>query len=443
MTAHKHLKQLVRARMLKTGEGYASARRQVMRQAPATPPDPAARWHFPGNTPAATALRVLLTRAGLRAPGTGQPCSEAMVFGVAGGIGAGVFSFSYKQEGFASFHLAGRHNWQDTLGYLRDACRRFGTEPVIREAGGARAAEGQLREALAGGPCVAWVDMAGLPHRALPAIYSGGAYHVVTVYRVDEDSGTALIGDLADDPIPIPLDDLARARGRIKKDRYRLLAVPDAPGPRDVRSLVREGLKNCHDGRPGIGGRVMVNFTLDAFRVWGDRMHGSSDKESWEKVFPRGGLLWSGLTSIHDCIEHHGTGGGLCRPIFADFLAEAASATGADALRAAAERYEDLGRRWSDLAEAALPDDVPLFREAKQLLARKAELSHAGGGAAVEEIGQTWKRLSELAARARDEFPLTEAECRDLRAALQTRILSIYEAELAGHAALGALASSL
>ena len=30
MTSHKHLKQLVRARMAKTGERYATARRQIV-----------------------------------------------------------------------------------------------------------------------------------------------------------------------------------------------------------------------------------------------------------------------------------------------------------------------------------------------------------------------------------------------------------------------------
>jgi hypothetical protein len=439
MTAHKHLKQLVRARMLKTGERYASARRQVIRQAP---PDPAARWHFPGNVPATTALRVLLTHAGIRAPHTGEPYSEAMLFGIAGGIGAGVFSFVYEQQDFASFFVAGRHNWQDDLGYLRDACRRVGVEPVIRESGGAKAAGGHLREALAEGPCVAWVDMVHLPHRALPAHFSGGGYHVITIYRIDDESATALIGDLADEPISIALKELAEARGRIKKQKNRLLSVPGAARPGDLASLLREGLKSCHDGRPGIGAKVMTNFTLEAFRAWGTRMHGSKDKEGWEQVFPRGARLWSGLTAIYDCIENLGTGGGLCRPIFSDFLFEGAAATGIDALHALGEQYADLGRRWSELADAALPDEVPAFREARRLLTRKVELTHGGAGTELEEVRQAWKRLDELKTQARAEFPLNESECRDLRAGLQARILALHQAEVAARAAIGAAASS-
>src|SRR5262245_58043441 len=113
MTAHKHLKQRVRARMQKTGESYATARRHVLPQATTAGTDPALHWHFPGNVPATTALRVLLAHAGLRAPHTGEPPSEAMLFGLAGGVGIGVFSFFYEKEGSASFFLAGRHLLHD------------------------------------------------------------------------------------------------------------------------------------------------------------------------------------------------------------------------------------------------------------------------------------------------------------------------------------------
>ncbi len=215
VTQHKHFKQLVRARMAKTGERYAAARRQVLGEnvAPAAPSVPA---HFPGSVPAASALRISLAAAGVRAPHTGQPLTEAMVFGLAGGVGAGVFSFYYEKEDFASFFLAGRHLWQDDLGYLMRAGERLGLAPVAREEGGAKAAAAALRQMLEEhGPLIAWVDAAHLPHRAMPETWSGGAYHVITIYEADGD--TALMGDLTDAPIPIDAGALADARARIKK----------------------------------------------------------------------------------------------------------------------------------------------------------------------------------------------------------------------------------
>jgi hypothetical protein len=434
MTVRKHLKQLVRARMAKTGERYAAARRHVLRDAPQPPPDPASRWHFPGSIPATTALRVLFAHAGVRDPHTGQPYSEAMLFGIAGGIGIGVFAFFYEKENFASFFVAGRHIWHDDVGYLKEACRRFGITPTVRESGGAKAAEKQLAEALADGPCIAWVDSTMLPHRAVPGEHTGGGYHVVTVYRMDGD--TALIGDLTDEPIAVPLADLAASRARIKKQKNRLLSIASAPSSPPLLQLVRDGLRACHQGLT----KGKANFALKAIATWADRLHGSKDAERWDRVFA-GPRLWTGLTSIHNFVEHYFTGGGLCRPLFADFLTEAATVLSKPALRPLAERYAELGRGWSDLADAALPDEVPAFKEAKELHARRAELVAAG--APTDEVRAVGARLSELGNEVRAKFPLTDADATDLRATLQARVRNLYDGEVAAAAELDQAVLSL
>jgi hypothetical protein len=140
--------------------------------------------------------------------------------------------------------------------------------------------------------------------------------------------------------------------------------------------------------------------------------------------------LWRGLCAIYDFIEHYGSDGGLCRPLFADFLAEAAAALENPALAALGERYTQLGRDWSALADAALPDEVPALREAKELHIRKAELAHAGGS--VEEIRTIWERLQELEQQNRKPFPLSEADY----AALRDRIMALYEGEVMAQAAI-------
>jgi len=190
MTKQKHLKRRVRQRMLKTGESYVSARRNVLRQASPSEPGPSRGPHFPGKIPAATALRALLAHRGMRDPHTGQPFSEAMVFGIAGGIGAGVFTFRYEKEDFSSFFVAGRHLWEDDLSYLLRGSSRFGVETQTQEATGAKKGLLQLQEMLqAAGPVIAWVDMANLPYRGMPEHWSGGGYHVVLVYELDLAQG--------------------------------------------------------------------------------------------------------------------------------------------------------------------------------------------------------------------------------------------------------------
>jgi hypothetical protein len=443
MTRHAHLKERIRTRMAKTGERYATARRHVLAQRgePAVPPSPASpsHIHLPGNVPATTALRILLTRAGVVAPHTGEPWSEALLFGIAGGIGIGVFSFYYEREDVATFFVGGRHRWYDDQRYLVDALERLGGTPILQEAGGARAAEAQLRASLAEhGPCIAWVDSGALPHRAAPDALSGSGYHVVTVYELDDANGTALIGDLADEPIAIPLADLAKARARIKKDRHRLLSLGAVGTLPPLDALVRAGMRACHEEllHPALPGAA-ANARLDALRTWGERMEGSAAKERWERVYRPGRNFFRGLCAMHDFIEHYGTGGGLCRPLFADFLAEAAGALAQPALASLGETYAELGRGWIDLADTALPDDVALLREAKALLAHKAALVHAGGPTA--ELGAAWAQLDALEQQAAEVFPLSDASCRELRLLLRERILALHRSEVDALDALATL----
>jgi hypothetical protein len=432
MTAHKHFKQRVRARMEKTGESYSSARRILLARLPRND-DP----HFSGCVPGATALRVLLTHAGVRAPHTGEPLTEALTFGLAGGVGIGMFSFFYEKEGFASLFLAGRHLWHDHTQYLTAACRRLGLEPSVREASGVKTAEKALREALAEGPCVAWVDAALLPHRGVPGNLGGNLYHVVTVYRLDGDA--ALIGDLTDEPVHIPLAALTAARGRIKKDKNRLLALPGGAVPKiDLKEQVRAGLAACQRGLTGaLGVRSAArNFSLDCLATLADRLHGSKDNERWERVFPPGKRLWRGLASIYEYVEHYGSGGGLCRPLFAEFLTEAADALHSKALSELAERYAALGREWSALAEAALPRGVPLFRATRDAIDRRSESLHAA--APPDEIAAAWAELAALERQAGERFPLTDDQAAAMRAELQEHVRALHAGEVAAHEAMAA-----
>jgi hypothetical protein len=280
---------------------------------------------------------------------------------------------------------------------------------------------------------MAWVDAANLPHRAMPAAWSGGGYHVVTIHGIDEAAGAALIGDLADETIPVPLPALALARGRIKKFKNRLLALEPGTKPIDLPAVVRSGIQATVDGLTKC---KMKNFRLDAFALWAERLDGGKGADSWEKIFRPGHLLYQGLWSISEFIEHYGTGGGLARPIFAEFLEEAGAALDDPALSEAARRYAELGRGWSALADAALPDDVPALRETKALLARRAE-HLADGAAATADVAACWSALREQGSRMKKEFPLDEAGSAALRREIKRRVTALYQDEVAALDALG------
>jgi hypothetical protein len=433
MTQRKHFKQLVRSRMTKTGESYTSARRQILHEAVPASDRP---LHLPGSIPAATALRIILANAGVRAPHTGRPYAEPMLFGLAGGVGIGIFSFLYEKEDFASFFIAGRHLWHDDLAYLSGALARLKITPAIRESSSPKASEKSLRELLEIGPTIAWVDMAQLPHRAMPAEYSGGGYHVLTIYELRPD-GTALVGDLTDEPVEVPGPILAEARARIKKYKNRVLAIPVSTNPPDLAVLIREGLRACHRGLLGEGSpaNARANFSLEALGRWADRLHGHAGKDGWEYMFTPGKRLYRGLVSITQFVEHWGTGGGLSRPLMAEFLNEAGEALADSRLETLAAEYAGLGRAWTSLADAALPAGVPEFREARDLHARISELTNSGGP--PREIQSLWQSLATLEAEIAGSFPLSDSQCAALRCDLQERVRALHASEVAAHAALG------
>jgi hypothetical protein len=354
--------------------------------------------------------------------------SEALTFVVGGGLGIGVFQFVYEKEDFASFFVGGGHRWDDARTFLDAGARRLGLETRVFESGGARQAAAQLEAATASGPAIAWVDLAELGTRGYPAEWSGGGYHVLVVYGREDSTEAWLVGDLAADPVAIPADALARARARIAKQRNRLMSVGRAGGePAEVPAAVASGLRATVDGLRNPRSR---NFGLAALADWADRLEGTG-RDSWARAFPRGGRLWNGLTFLHQFVECHGTGGGLLRPLFAAGLREAADLTGTDGLRDVADRYAALGTSWTDLARAALPDDVPLLREAREIQAANARRYGQGGAASLDENRLATARLGEIGAAVSADFPLADSGVADLRADLARRVRAIHAAEVA------------
>ena len=107
MTARKHLKQLVRERMRKTGEPYTVARRHIV--------DADTSWEFRGGLDGDTAAFAnVLANLGVVAPHTGEPLTEAMVLGVGGGLGAGYILWEFDTLPFRArvLTLGFRRLWQ-------------------------------------------------------------------------------------------------------------------------------------------------------------------------------------------------------------------------------------------------------------------------------------------------------------------------------------------
>ena len=428
MTAHKHLKEHIRARMAKTGESYSSARRHVLNAIP--PGDYQLRG---GIHPETATIAGVLANRGLLAPHTGEPLSEAMVLGVGGGLGAGYILWEFQEHTRRVVVLGFRNAWQYPARWAEKTLRRLRVPAAVHETGAARKAEAELLAAVGQGvPAIAWVDEQLIGHRHLPDSLAGHGGYPLTVYGVDEQARVALLDDRNRARLTVPLDTLAAARARIPSYRQRLLVL-DAPAAEldldGLRGAVAEGLAEQveHLSQPS------DSFSLPAFRKWARLLTDRRNAKAWPRVFADRAGLFDACVSVYDNVEPVGSWGGNLRGLYADFLDEAAGLLGDDRLRPAAAAYRDLAARWHAVADAALPADREPFAEVRRLtdeLARLLARGDAGRAQAAAAAGRLWAARD----RWRSEFP---ADADAFLAELAGAVGAVYEAETAALATLG------
>jgi Butirosin biosynthesis protein H, N-terminal/Domain of unknown function (DUF4872) len=432
MTAHKHLKERIRARMARTGESYTTARRHVLN---ALPP---AEYLLPGGThPDTHAIAGVLANRGLLAPHTGRPLSEAMVLGAGGGLGAGYILWEFKAHDARSLVLGFRNSWQYPDRWAVKVCARLGVPADVHETGSARRAAEDLRSAVGQGvPAIVWADQQLLGYRHLPASLEGQGGPPVTVYGLDEQAGVALVDDRNRAPLTVPLDALAAARARVGSYKHRLLVL-DAPAAEldtdGLRRAVRDGLAEQVEHL----GQRSDSFSLPAFRKWARLLTDRRNAKGWPRVFADRAGLFGACLSVYENLEPVGWDGGTLRPLYAEFLDEAAGLLDAPALGEAATAYREAAVRWHEVAEVAAPAGREPFAEARRLIRRlqdRVELGDAAQAAAAATAAGLWA----LRDRWRTEFPGGDADAEALLPALAAAVTAACDAEEAAHKTLAA-----
>jgi len=431
MTAHKHLKERIRARMARTGESYTTARRHVLNALP-----PEEYRLLGGHHPDTHAIAGVLANRGLVDPHTGRPPTEAMVLGAGGGLGAGYILWEFRQHDLRTLVLGFRNSWQYPDRWARKTCQRLGVPAEVHETGSPGRAEAELRSTVGRGvPVIAWADQQALGYRHLPAWLEGHGGHPVTVYGIDERAGVALVDDRNRAPLSVPLDALAAARARVGSYKHRLLVL-DAPAAEldleRLRAAVRQGLAEQVDHL----GRRSDSFSLPAFHKWARLLTDTRNPKAWPRVFADRAGLFDACVSVYENLEPAGSGGGNLRGLYARFLDEAAGLLDAPALGQAAAAYRGAAARWHEVAEEALPSGQEPFAEARRLtdeLQRQVERGDTGAKDAAAVAGRLWT----LRERWRHEFPGDDDQVDVLLTGLATRITAACDAEEAALAALG------
>lgn len=385
----------------------------------------ASKAQFDGRHWETGSIHNALAAQGIKAPHTGKPYSEALLLGVSGGIAFGYFTFEYK--GYLP-HVA--MLTRNTFNPFSTILERLGIAQDVQQTNKPEIAEKNLQNALDTGLFpILWADQFSLSYNAVEP--KEMMWSPLPVLAAASDGKTVTIADRSNQPFHVAMDELTKARGRIKDDKYRIMTI-EAPQPAKLAAAVHKGICQAislFTEEPPRGARD--NFGFAAYEKFAEMLVNTRNKQSWERFFAPGARMYHALAGSHfqpglyQWVNTWGSSDGADRGLYADFLDEAAVILKRPALKAAAEIFRESHTLWIQFADAALPDDLPLLGESRRLIARKHKLFIEKGETALPEIKKINQRHQELLQESDAEFPFSGSQAADLRANLRDQLLKI------------------
>ena len=376
-----------------------------------------------GLHPDSAVLCQALEAIGVKSPHTGKPLTESMVFGLAGGVGAG-YSFcpTITANKFSGVAIAGRHLSQVTnASWFEGALKRLGLTYEITQATTPGLAEKNLKAGLAkGGPVIVLCGRDTLPwfHEAV----DGGDLFMYSLLVHEISKDTAVVTDWAGAVHEMPVKILSKARNQISSQKNATLRIESAEHS-DLGPAVIESVAACVSG---LNSPKTKTYSFDGWEQWAKLMTAAKNKKGRPVAFP-GGELFRPLRDVFCSIETVGTGGGLFRLLYSRFMHEASFITGLRGFSSVASSYRSLGESWGALAEFCLPDRIEVFRDTKNLLRKRRKAYERDGP--CEEYLECTKGLNDLDKSVTAEFPLNDEESLDLLRGLEAEVMRIVEDE--------------
>ena len=381
---------------------------------------------FGGIHPETATYTNILASQGVIAPHTKRPYSEAMIFGIAGGIGCGYILWEFKKYDSAIIVMSFQNKFNYPVQFFQNLSNRLGVDMELKETGGAKTATKHLDKILGNGrAAISLVDPTHLPYQHLQPIYDGCFGLFVSVYG--QENGTVYIDDRAQIPLTVDNESFVAARARIGSYKNRLIGLQTDSLNEDLPTAIIDGLQDCVDYMSS-GSQT---FAPPTYRKWARLMTHTKNKKGWPVVFKEKKGLFSTLRSIHENIKFLGTKGGGLRYLYADFLNEAATVLPNPTLTEAAEQYEALGNQWRTFADSVLPDHIAPLAEARKLVSQKYAIFLEHGNAKPNELAQISNELIDLEDELNPSFPIADDEMNALFANMQNDLFAIYEAEIA------------
>ena len=315
------------------------------------------------------AFRDLLEFHGLS--WTGEPLSEAMAFGLGGGLGC----FYYELPDMRPpLYLVGRGG-----GLERGVCEHLEIGLDLRKTDDPDEGWRWLRDELdAGRPTMINADILELDYLR---VRLSNTMHDIVVTGYDEEEGVAFVADNDREEVQrCSLESLRRARasqGFPGPNHHAtwIMRFPDAlPEPRvAIERAIAQSVSNMTRAAEGLGG-------TDPGAGLGHVARLATSYERWPDTF--GDKLGAALGGLWVFIVKAGTGGAMFRSLQAGFLRESAALLDDPDIGRAADVYEELAAEWVALAEAAAA-----ARDGDPHAAHTAGLAHIAAIARLEAEG--------------------------------------------------------
>ena len=290
--------------------------------------------HVPGVHCTSSAIRNIFEFHGFN-------MSEAMVFGLGSGLGLGFGKIGTKNR-----NIGGRqYKFEDNLCKLLNIkLNKFQT--TNKEEGWLR-----LKRMLKNNiPAALNVDMAYLPYQELPEDFHFGQ-HAIVVAGYSSEKSTVLIADTQFPDIKeISLEELTAARNS-SYDRwmdprnfiYEFTFPESLPDFKDViPNATRNNGKNI----------LKKSRMMRIFGMTGGLEAISKFSQSLEMIpVLTGTALQERCDEISGFISEYGTGGGLFRYLYSQFLNESAEICNDDSLVKMGEFYKNIGDKWEEVSQ--------------------------------------------------------------------------------------------
>ncbi|WP_326586447.1 BtrH N-terminal domain-containing protein [Streptomyces sp. NBC_01294] len=297
----------------------------------------------------------------------GSTHDEALVAGLAGGIGFMYFVFEYAGHPPLLTIVAQAH--PDP--WARSALDRLRVPYEVAHSSKPR--WDRVHAALdAGRPVFCTVDRSGLPwHEDTPEMAGADPY---TVVLAGYDGDVLYVEDGAPAPYRIDAQEFGAAWSGHRKGRHQMI-VPTGPatGAPDVEGALAATAARLTG--PVLGNKFDVNFGFSGMEKLAAQLRDTRTKTGWERRFGAPEAFLAGTRRLYACLEEEWTAPGATRPLYADFLDLVGRPEAAALFRASAGHWS----RLAELARAAGPDvDTAgrraLFDECAGLVDRSLDL---------------------------------------------------------------------